>query len=502
MDGQNSAMSGSIPSTLSLAVSKIAGISTNSFKITPSVGAGNSGAGQQIRILLPTAGFLHLPSTKLYFSVTATTNGARLPRFTSSLFQRIQLTCGGVTISSGNPNHGVVECVKNIVQDKHRCLASEHPEMVLGMDYLGNIFDYGANGGQATAAPESYAGAGAKDMFSVDLGDFFQSLRPNYIDLALMGQLEVVLTVAENTVLSTVAGTLDNGAAANNFTRDGGGAATFEIVNPVCVANMVSFLDSSYPMALRQKIVDKGYVQYHFNEHITFQQSFNGNSRFNLAAASLNKLHTVFRRAGTAQSGAIPIAGAAGSQGSSAPSACVYPWNGGTTTTVGVAGGATIAVAGGPQLYQGRLQQFKVPQTAPAQGVASVNSGAAFDYSASAPVELQYRINSTQVPNMFMTPQQVCEVTKYSNGLESFKGINSYIEFLFNKFVMSYRFNLVTNPYDVPTISGLDSRNANSMIEVVSQGTNAAVTGFDSIIIADITKLLRVGDGKQIETIA
>ena len=67
---------------------------------------------------------------------------------------------------------------------------------------------------------------------------------------------------------------------------------------------------------------------------------------------------------------------------------------------------------------------------------------------------------------------------------------------------MSYRFNLVTNPYDVPTISGLDSRNANSMIEVVSQGDNAGVTGFDSIIIADITKLVRVGEGKQLETIA
>ena len=101
-----------------------------------------------------------------------------------------------------------------------------------------------------------------------------------------------------------------------------------------------------------------------------------------------------------------------------------------------------------------------------------------------------------------MTPQQVCEVTKYANGLKEFKGINSYIEFLYNKFLMSYRFNLVTNPYDTPTISGLDSRNANSMIEVVSQGSNADLSNFNSIIVADITKLVRVGEGKQLETIA
>ena len=503
MEKASMAMSGSIPSTLSLAVSKIAGLSTNSFKITPTTGAGSSGAGQQIRVLLPTAGFIHLPSTKLYFSVTTTVNGTRLPKYTSSLFQRVQVLCGGVTISAGNPVHGIVESIKNIVKDEEKCLASEHPEMVLGLDYLGQIFDYGATGGQVTAAPESYStgGANGAGVFSVDLGDFFQSLHPNYIDLALMGQIEVVLTVAENSVLSNVAGTFDNGVA-NSFSRDGALGGTFNIVNPVCIANMVSFLDSSYPMALRQRILDQGYVQYHFNEHITFQQSFNGNSRFNLAAASLNKLHTVFTLSSSlTQGGAVPIAGAACAAGSSAPAACSYPWNGAATLTNGA---GNVAVSGGLQLYQGKFQQFKLPATAPAQTVANNNDGSAFDYSAAAatPVELQYRINSTQVPNMFMTPQQVCEVTKYSNGLKEFKGIKSYIEFLYNKFVMSYRFNLVTNPYDTPTISGLDSRNANSMIEVVSNGANADLANFNSLIVADITKLVRVGEGRQLETIA
>jgi hypothetical protein len=40
------------------------------------------------------------------------------------------------------------------------------------------------------------------------------------------------------------------------------------------------------------------------------------------------------------------------------------------------------------------------------------------------------------------------------------------------------------------------------MIEVVSQGSNADLTNFNSVIIADITKLVRVGEGKQLETIA
>ena len=255
--------------------------------------------------------------------------------------------------------------------------------MVLGLDYLGKIFDYGATGGQATGAPESYStgGANGAGIFSVDLGDFFQSLHPNYIDLSLMGQIEVVLTVAENSVLSNVAGTFDNGVA-NSFSRDGGLGGTFTVVNPVCVANMVSFLDSSYPMALRQRILDQGYVQYHFNEHITFQQSFNGNSRFNLAAASLNKLHTVFTLTSSlTQGGAVPIAGSACAAGSNVPSACSYPWNGAATLTNGA---GNVAVSGGLQKYQGKFQQFKLPATAPAQSVANNNDGSAFDYSAAA----------------------------------------------------------------------------------------------------------------------
>jgi len=497
-------MSGQIPSTLSLAVSKIAGLSTNSFKITPTTGSGSSGPGQQIRVLLPTAGFIHLPSTKLYFSVTTAVNGTRLPKFTSSLIQRVQILCGGVTISAGNPVHGIVESMKNVIRDEEKCLASEHPEMVLGMDYLGKKFDYAGTGGKPSAAPESYATGQADQagIFSVDLGDFFQTLHPNYIDLALMGQIEVVLTVAENSVLSCVAGTFDNGVA-NSFSLDGGaaGTSTFQIVNPVCIANMVSFLDSSYPMALRQKILDQGYVQYHFNEHITFQQAFNGNSRFNLAAASLNKIHTVFTSTDSlTQGGAVPIAGQACAAGGNA-NACSYPWVGAATLTNGA---GNVALCGGVQKYQGKFQQFKLPATEPAQNAAKNNTGAAYDYSAALakPVELQYRINSTQVPNTFLNPQQVCEVTKYSNGLKEFKGIKSFIEFLFNKFVMSYRFNLVTNEWDVPTISGLDSRNANSMIEVVSNGGNTALSGYNSLIVCDITKLVRVGDGKQLECIA
>lgn len=500
-----------IPSTLSLACNRIASLSTNSFKITPTTGNGSVGPGQQIRLLLPTAGLIHLPSTKLYFSVTTPASGGnnkgvRLPKYTSSLFQRVEVLCGGVTISPGNPIHNVVESLKHVINDHEGDKGSEHSEMVTGLDYLGKNFDTPATGAGATVANESYEGAGAGGgVFSVDLGDFFQSMKPNYIDLSLTGQIEVVLTIADKNVLSVVKGTeLVGGTDA--MTIDGTAASiaasNFTIVNPVGVVNMVSMLDGAYPMALLQRIADKGFIQYHFHEHITFQQSFNGNSRFNLAAMSLNKLHTIFRlNDALTQGGAINVAGSGTAAGKSA-SAVGYPWQGANTKCTSEAGGAgTDRLRGGEVRFQGKYQQFKVPQTAPVQNAANIADGTSYDYSASAPTELQYRINSTQVPNLFLTPIQAYEAFKYANGIKEVKCIKSFVEYLYNKFVLSYRFDLVTNEYDPPTISGLDSRNANSMIEVVSNGSNVSSI-MSSIIVADITKLVRVGEGKQVETIA
>ena len=495
-----------VPRALSTAMNRISGVSTNSFRINPIVGSGTVNPGQQIRLLLPTAGFIHLPSTKLYFSVTTTGNGTRLPQFTSSLISRVQVLCGGVTLTSGTSVHGVVECVKNIVKDKKRCLVSEHPEMVMGADYLGKVFDYAALGtgiaGQTSAAAETYSTglAASQPVFSVDLGDFFQSMKPEYIDLALMGQIEVIITTAEKTVLSNVKGTFLNNVASDNAMTDDGAAtatATYTLESPVCIVNMVSLLDGSYPMALRQKILDTGFVQYHFNEHIAFQQRFNGNTRFNLAAASLNKLHTVFRLTDALTiGGAIPIAGTASARvGLNGPAG--YNWL-----------GAGYAAATGKASFQGKFQQFQLPCAEPDQTAAgSIQSGAAYDYSTAgttgaSPCELQYRINSTQVPNTFLSPQQVAEVCKYANNLEGFDNINSFVEYLFNKFVLSYRFDLITDKFEVPTVSGLDSRNSNSMIEVVSNGGNVDLTNYDSIVLADITKMVRVGEGKQLETIS
>jgi len=326
-------------------------------------------------------------------------------------------------------------------------------------------------------------------------------MSPNYIDLSLTGQIEVVLTIADKNVLSVVAGTeLVGGTAAMTLPGLAAeiAASTFTIVNPVAVVNMVSMLDGAYPMALLQRIADKGFIQYHFHEHITFQQSFNGNSRFNLAAMSLNKLHTIFRlNDALTQGGAINIAGSGTAVGATG-AAIGYPWQGANTQCdVGTA----TRLRGGEARFQGKYQQFKVPQTAPVQDATNTANGTSYNYSAAAPTELQYRINSTQVPNLFLTPIQAYEAFKYANGIKEVKCIKSFVEYLYNKFVLSYRFDLVTNEYDPPTISGLDSRNANSMIEVVSNGSNVSSI-MSSIIVADITKLVRVGEGKQVETIA
>jgi hypothetical protein len=505
-------MNGSTPSALSLSVRKLSGITTNSFLINPTTGSGSVGPSQQIRLLLPTAGFLHLPSTRLYFSLKGVGAGTRFPQWSSSLFSRIQVLCGGVTITSGTSVHNVVECVKNIVGDKRGCAVSEHPFMVQTVDMLGSNFDSAtiAGGGAAndpSTAPETYeAGVGKAQVFSIDLGDFFQSLHPEYLDLALIGQIEVVLTTAERSVLSCVKSANNpNTAGDSSMVQDGAGvaASTYTIERPTVIANMVSMLEGIYPTALRQQIADAGFISCYFNEHIAFQQQFAGNARFNLSAMSLNKLHTVFRRAGSTDfknalsvGGAVPIAGSATSRlGSDSFSG--YGWLGaGNLANAGVA------------KFQGKYQQFKLPASSPVQdAVGDITAGTSLNYNSDTgtggdPCELQYRINSTQVPNTFLNPAQVAEVTKYANGIKEYENIDSFVEFLFNKFVLSYRFDIVSNPFEPYVVSGLDTRNSNSMVEVVSNGGNVSTTEYDAIVIAELTKEMRIGQGKQVELLS
>lgn len=464
-----------LPSALNYALNQISGVSTNSFQVAPTSGAGSVTAGSQIRFLLPSVGMLDFKTTKISFSVKTSGNGARIPAYIGNLFQRIQVQAGGVTISQGSSHHGVLETLKHKVGDKKPDYISGHPELLGTFTVDGKTL--------TTDDPETYdtkLGAHSR-LFSIDLGEI-AGISPRVVDLALLPQIEIILTVAPNNVLAAVKNV--GGRAADKLCTANAAAssATFEILRPTLDCNMYSLMGGAYSAAVASRIQDVGFVQFCYSNNLVFNQVFNGSARFNVAAMSLKRLTAAFRlnsdEPATTVGGAVPVAGS--SKGSTG---AVYDY---------------VDV----DRYEARCNQFKYPAKTPDQTEAKNVSGASWNYNlANDDLALQWKINSAMLPQYACDANECLEMTKWAYNKETLPS-KSLCQSLFNDFVFAVPLELPHNEWEKKTISGLNSMGTNSYVELVGTGGNLETAKFDVFVIAECDTILRAGANKAIEVIS
>ena len=481
----------SVPSALSYALNRVNGVSVNSFQIN-STSASSVLANSQIRFLLPTSGMLDFKTLRLHFAVEltegASNGGARLPAGIKHLFNRVQVQVGGVTICQGTNFFGVQEDAVSIVSNKPPSLVSEHGEMVTEYDYAGTHIT-----ASNTAGSEKYSQGLGKNstLFSIDLGDVAK-ISPRIVPLDLMGQVEVIFYTAPNTVLSAVKGKDPTGSSDAMTLNNSNTSPTYTITKASLVANMYSLEDGAFSMAVASRIRDTGFVEMCFPKHLAFSQAWNGSARFALSAMSLNKLHALWRRntgtyAFATVGGAIPVAGSATKALDDGPR---YPWQG------------AIGAEKGTARFRGRVQHFSAPTLNPGHA-DSVEDGTALDFGASdvtEPLKLQYKINSAQVPNFQANQSQWAELTKWANNVDKLD-CESTVEYLFNKFVISYPLELPHNAGEPKTISGLDTRATSTFITLEGTGNVNVASQYDVLILAEVSTLVRVGAGKSLEVL-
>ena len=465
----SSGYSHGVPLALSHALSQIQGVSVNSFNIAPTSGQSSVPAGGQIRIQCPTNVFLDVLSSRLCFSVSTAGTTPRLPAGVKTLFERVQVSCGGITLYNGNNFFNVQEYAMSVASNKPYDNITEHGDMVVKTDVMG---------AQITA--ESYStnlASGTGTLFSIDLGEF-SKISPRILDLSLMPQLEIVFYVANNGVMSAPKGTAQTGAGSNDYTDVASSLdQTFSIINPVFVANCYSLSDGMYSLALAQKISDVGFLEVCFPQTLAFSQAWNGSARFSLGAMSLNKLSATWRKNTFNTRGApVSIFGT--------PSKTLA----GATPGLAGQGGEFLAEAGQSR-FQSKFQQLQCP-------VADGGANGVFGGTTTSPVNLQWSVNSSNLPQFQANQSQWHDLTCWANNVDEIDA-KSLPEYLFNKFVISYPLALPTYPWQKATISGLDTRASNSYIEL--KGTNTDTTNYDCLILAETTSILRVGAGKAIE---
>jgi hypothetical protein len=464
-----------LPSALNYALNQISGVSTNSFQVAPTSGAGSVTAGSQIRFLLPSVGMLDFKTTKISFSVKTTGNGARLPAYIGNLFQRIQVQSGGVSISQGNSHNGVLETLRHKVGDKKPDYVCGHPEVLTNAALDGSTLN-------ADDAETYDAGLGLRSrIFSIDLGEI-AGISPRVCDLSIFPQCEIICTIAPNNVLSSVKGVAGRGAGEMCTVNDAASPA-FEILRPTLDCNMYSLMGGAYSAAVSSRIQDVGFVQFCYSNNLVFQQQFAGSARFNVAAMSLKKLSAAFRRTkATTVSGAIPIAGSS---------------KGGT-------GGAIFDYIGAGDRYESAVNQFKYPAVKPIQADSGSDNvdGTAWDYSAvDNDLQLQWKINSAMLPQYAADANECLELTKWAYNKETLPS-KSLCQSLYNDFVFAVPLEFPHNEWEKKTISGLNSMGTNSYVELIGSGGNLDTSSFEVFVFAECDTILRAGANKAIEVIS
>ena len=485
-----------VPAALNYGLDQISGVSTNSFSVVSSSAGDEVSSGGRFTFLLPSVGIMDMKSSKINFSVKLVGNGSRLPKYTTSLIDQLIVRAGGVTISQSQS--GLNGAWRTIEEETGQCKTNEvsgHHECAGTMDYTGGILT-------ANSAETYHTGIGATSaLFDIDLGEL-SKCHPRLLDLSILPQISIEVVLANNTVLAAPKdSTLNKGQANNACDTNAAGLGVWSMLRPKLQANMYSLMSGAYENALRSRMEQTGFLQVCFPNTVAFSQQFTGSARFSIAAMSLNKLTTVFRQRKHATGGGlVPLLGYA-SHTAASP----------TMNQIGGCGAANSGIA----RWQQKSQQFMLPTILPdpdAAGTGEVNGAgldsagtAAISYSntgITAPVTLQYSIQSALVPQYPVNQAEMMNLTCWENDIETLPDCKSYAEFFFNKCIFAFPLDLPEENYDRCAISGLSTIGSNAFITVNGAGGNLNTVDFDCLTFATTTSILRIGAGKSIELLS
>lgn len=471
-------MSGNYPAYLSYYLREFAGVSTATFRVPPQASA-DLEAHKQMSFCLPTNTLVSCKDIRLVFSASTTESGtskaARLPK-ASALIERIIVTAGGIQIDSGIQNQNALQqALDNMKVRKHDPVDS-HSEMYRKVSGV-NAADFGGgDGAEGNTTAETYTKNNNATQFAVSLGNFFETVSPNLLDLSLMPEIVVTVILAGNSVITSGRGCLVSTPGAddvNSFIVAGTGQATYKVSNYQLLVPCYSLDDGMYQKVIQSRMADTGYLTCSWTGYEAFSDTFTGVTRCASASSSLDKIIAVFRDGDyNGINAAKPIKGMN---------------NGLANTEI-----STIALDQSDARGAGYLPA-PMNFTAP---MAALPTAAAPNPQEP---ELGYSINSLRYPQFNCPLSQWYQLTKDAFEVPSTQS-KSYMEYLSNRFVMAIRLNLPQSTA-LRAKSGLDLRGSNSSILLSNTSGVATKTDSNVLLFLESTKELRLGAGKTLQVI-
>jgi hypothetical protein len=436
---------------LQYVLNRISGFTTNTFKLQPN-GSNEARAGQIVRIALPQNSLVNFKSFAFHFDaeITSASNEGRLPPNVGigSLIERVEVTCGGLQIAAGNNFYNVLASAKQAVMGEMCDPILGHPEVVRDKSYHTKAGTTGI-----TASKE------VKAHYVVDKWcGFLGSVAPSIVDLGLLPEVVIQITLASNTVCID-ASNVDTLANFNADATSGSGPnPVYRLSDMYATIECVGMSDGTYESMVSAQMSQVGYLELPFKNYLSFQDHTKSSVKFSVASQSISRIWVVHRDANfQSAKGAVRITGHRAHNASGVFND-VMDYN--------------------KERYTCRALNFPLPSDAGQKHY--------------------FTINGAMIPQWQASIEDMFQITKNSvlGGKHQMKyGLVTMQE---NYGVFCVRLNLPESEYS-NTLTGLDSRGISA--NMFYNMTGVTTDGYINIFV-ECDSSLRIGPGLQAELIA
>jgi hypothetical protein len=267
--------------------SRLEGLSTGVFRLEAQNQTSNIQPQSIIRFTLPSNALVAVNSFALHFNAQTTAGSGtiahRLPDDISSLINRVEVSVGGVSVSSGTTFYNVLKKVKDIVESDKKDAGMDHPEIIT----TGGANNYvDATNLTNAEAPDSTNG---KAQFCIDKWyGFLGECQPEVLDSSLLGDIVISLFLENPNLCVSVSDDVTNSGFVT--CASGNPAASYTLNNVYATVVCYNLASGVLDNMIAEQMAMSGSLEVGFKQYFSFRDSMSGSSRFVCATQSMDRI--------------------------------------------------------------------------------------------------------------------------------------------------------------------------------------------------------------------
>ena len=447
---------------------RLEGVSVGVFRLESQNQTSNITPQSIIRFTLPSNALVDMHSFAFHFNAQTSAGVAaggqvRLPNKIESLLNRVEVSIGGVAVSSGANFYNTLVHALSVVDGWKDDAAQSHPEMITtgaGNNYVDGV---SLVGGAQNAGEQPTSVAQAAQFCISEWAGFLGECEPRVLDTSLLGDIVVTLYLEQPQLCITQS----DGIAAGTFITSAAlgaiPAISYVLNNVYATVRVFSLASGVYDNLIAEQMDSAGSIEVGFKQYFSFRDTNTGSTRWTIASQSLDRIMVAHHY------NAQP--------------------NGATQHPVLAQGYNAIGATAADRTLGFGKAKYLHPYSQFTQPVPNAGTQCLFEY----------QLNGAKFPQWRASPDDLYELLSLASHDDEWDcSERGRMEYLNDKFVSAIKLTL-----DAPNarfIQGLDTRSV-SLNGYYYIYNNSAAAGTVVTLFAEVTSSLLISDGRQIELI-